>query len=1219
MSSEPPFTSELWRKLSDYLEKNPVAGHKLKAMFTKAVTYYGKIPDIVIVDEMKIPQLIIETKRKSDEGKLEDLYEPLGKAVVAQALCYAALALEHHNLDRTPLFATANRDTMVIFKGIEKGELNGFVDIEKCRERHASPEDWTKALKLGAYSKLLQEYFLARLEKPLSEDTIKELFDNYVAKWIIKAAITPAQLYRVLVDQLRYDIEKLHDEYVEDAVKTRVLKDPQYFGELHKLANLQGYVNGVLSPGLLLLCPGEDRSSIEKVCRPLAEKISKTFSKAKDPQQLFSLFTDIVDKRIDELVEYCKEGVKRGKAPPATCGKKVRDVVSFRNLSRMMTYALATKILAYKVLELHYNIPELTPLDIKNLKSSDDIIYTLNEYFEEAPKRIEEELRIKDFTPIFETGLYDKIVFKGLEATDRVNALIEIADAIKESLKLLPGVIGYVYEGFIPPRERHQLGEFYTPPAVARLIARWAIRSGSDKVLDGGCGSGTFLIEAYKRFLLLKFNKEYSKSYPTCKENINEHQDILNNLYGVDINAFATQLTSLHLMFMEPRCPFSRLNIVTKDFFSIPEPNFSIPKGDFDAVIGNPPYTRWTEIPKETKKLIMKRVRDLMKMYDLVANIKRGREPGIYVYWILHATKNLLKNGGRLGMIISNMWLQTDYGVDFGRFLLDNFRIKALIDISYRLFEALISTVIVLAEKEPNEDARNNNEVLLVRIPPMDSQLCEKETKLSDREVETKIDEALKCIESAITPNYEFDKNTLEVCRQSYGIWYGFIKQSEIPRDKKWISLFFERVEDIVKTLEKHPLMIRAEEWFKPSRGNSVWSIWALDHSKRPDLGAKEFFYFSKDKIDYWDTEVKGFGNDVMNYLVPAITTSKNVRTFTFTEKDWEEIRDRRSKKDEKEKYSDAWILVLHGSRDEVPQSLQEYIRWGESDECKTQIRGTRGGGRRCSEAVACRAREEAREEAEKEGRKPYFYGWYDLGGYIPTPIMTIYQPRYHPQFFLATMPNLITYHAIITLIPRIRVVLSNSTYDPVEFNKRYDNIIDNIRPDIELDEVEVKALLAYLNSTFNWLWLEQNARYIAKGPLGLEVNVVKRMPTLNVKKVDRKYVEELAQLFNKLESAIRLTISSNASSSKEGEEEEEGCEKLRMFKELRPIFREIDSKIAEILGIHVDVDALWDKAWEMMERRIKGASRKVTPGVEEIELNTSTKRSRKGKRKIDS
>jgi len=186
MSRELPFTFELCGKLNDYLNKYRVAGLKLKAMPTNAVIYYGKIPDIVIVNEMGIPQLIIETKRKSDEGKSEDLYKPLGEAVVAQALCYAALALEHHNLNETPLFATANRDTMVIFKGIEKGKLNGFVDIEKCKESHASPEDWAKALKLGAYSKLLQEYFLAWLEKPLSEDTIKKLFDNYVANWIIK-------------------------------------------------------------------------------------------------------------------------------------------------------------------------------------------------------------------------------------------------------------------------------------------------------------------------------------------------------------------------------------------------------------------------------------------------------------------------------------------------------------------------------------------------------------------------------------------------------------------------------------------------------------------------------------------------------------------------------------------------------------------------------------------------------------------------------------------------------------------------------------------------------------------------------------------------------------------------------------------------------------------------------------------------------------------------
>jgi hypothetical protein len=131
-------------------------------------------------------------------------------------------------------------------------------------------------------------------------------------------------------------------------------------------------------------------------------------------------------------------------------------------------------------------------------------------------------------------------------------------------------------------------------------------------------------------------------------------------------------------------------------------------------------------------------------------------------------------------------------------------------------------------------------------------------------------------------------------------------------------------------------------------------------------------------------------------------------------------------------------------------------------------------------------------------------------------------------------------------------------------------------------------------------------------------------MPILNVKKIDRRYVEELALLFDKLESAARLVMSTGASLSEEdkeeeGEEEEEGGKKLRMFKELRPIFREIDSKIAEILGVYVDVDELWRYAWEMMERRIKGAGRKVVPGTEGVELTASAKEVKKSKKKRSS
>jgi hypothetical protein len=693
------------------------------------------------------------------------------------------------------------------------------------------------------------------------------------------------------------------------------------------------------------------------------------------------------------------------------------------------------------------------------------------------------------------------------------------------------------------------------------------------------------------------------------------HEAILNQLYGIDINPFPLQLTAMNLAMRNARNPSSNMNLIRQDFFTIlpgyqtfasyttvtirgvkPRP-IPIPK-TFDTVVGNPPYTRWVEIPNKTQGMILQSLLPQFPAYDLRPDPNRGREPGIYIYWIMHATR-FLNEGGRLGMIISNMWMQTDYGVEFGRFLLDNYKIKALIDVSYRLFTALISTVIILAEKLSNEAERIQNKVLLVRVPPIDS-------RLSDVDVEKRLEDIFDCLMKAIDEGtYEFREDKLRECGK-LGVWYRFIEQGQIPRDKKWIGLFFGGV-DVVNRLEElaneGKLMIRADEWFRPSYGNALYlclTSWGIIHGVR-NLGAKEFFYFSEGKVDEWQKVHNQFRSRVMDCLIPAITRSQWVKAFVFTRSDWEELR--RGGKD-------AYLFICHKPRGELPSEVAEYVRWGESDECRTMIRGTRGGGRRCSEAVACRARE------EREARK-WFYGWYDLGGYVPTPIMAIYQARYHPQFFLVKMP-LATYHAIITFIPRVRVKVGNWVFNPGE----YRDVIEGVNDNVELDEVEVKALLAYLNSTFNWLWLEQNARYIAKGPLGLEVNIAERMPILNVKAIDRGKVEELARLFDELEAEARELMSLKPAANDppdegEGEEEEEvGGPKLEMFRRLRPIFKRIDTKIAEVLGIDVDVDVLWDQAWEMMERRVKGAEREARPGAKPITEEKPSEGRRRGRRR---
>mgnify|MGYP001772752797 FL=1 len=177
---------------------------------------------------------------------------------------------------------------------------------------------------------------------------------------------------------------------------------------------------------------------------------------------------------------------------------------------------------------------------------------------------------------------------------------------------------------------------------------------------------------------------------------------------------------------------------------------------------------------------------------------------------------------------------------------------------------------------------------------------------------------------------------------------------------------------------------------FELSRGNSFWSVWSIKHGRRPDVGAKDFFYLDESKVQRYGLK---------DYAYPALTSARYAKWFTFKEEDWKELR---------KKGSPCYFFICHKPREKLPKNVLDYIKWGET-ECRTMIRGTRGGGKICSQALACQAREK---------KKDLFYGWYDLGGVVEAPIMAIYQSQYKTRFMLVEYP-VVTYHAIITFIPK--------------------------------------------------------------------------------------------------------------------------------------------------------------------------------------------------------
>ncbi|MGQ9787899.1 MAG: HsdM family class I SAM-dependent methyltransferase [Candidatus Hadarchaeaceae archaeon] len=334
---------------------------------------------------------------------------------------------------------------------------------------------------------------------------------------------------------------------------------------------------------------------------------------------------------------------------------------------------------------------------------------------------------------------------------------------------------------------------------VCELITRWCIRSPEDVLLDPGVGSGGFLLQAYKR---LQEKKIGPSVISVVRPDV--HERILSQLYAVDLNPFPAHLSAMGVSIKNIKVPSTKLNVLVSDFFALQpgqkvlspykvktiareeEREIVLPK--FDAVVGNPPYTRWTEIPEETQELIRQNMKKLMREYGLTPQVSRGVEPGIYTYWIMHAN-SFLKEGGKLGMIISNTWLQTDYGIGFGNFLLDHFRIKAVIDTALKLFkDALVTTCIVLAEKETDEAERLENEVVFIHISG--------EVESAD------VDGLLRAVKTGSSNGY-----TITV-----------VKQKELLKDRKWFNFFFETVD-----ISKHPLITKLGELFEPSYGNVVY------------------------------------------------------------------------------------------------------------------------------------------------------------------------------------------------------------------------------------------------------------------------------------------------------------------------------------------------------------------------------------------------------------
>lgn len=301
-------------------------------------------------------------------------------------------------------------------------------------------------------------------------------------------------------------------------------------------------------------------------------------------------------------------------------------------------------------------------------------------------------------------------------------------------------VLGNIYEQYlshilkktdkrakVESKEAHrkEQGIYYTPTYIVEFIVNntlgEALRTVKPvdadklKVLDISCGSGSFLLKAFDT--LDNYYQRNEKNYAQARldtetdaEKVTRKTKILkNNIYGVDLDPKAVEIAQLNLLLKAAetrhRLPDLRGNIKcgnslidqsldeeTRPFDWKKEFPEIIKDGGFDVIIGNPPYIDSEEMSKSQPN-----ERAYLTMTFTTA---KGNWDIFCIF--LERGLQLLKENGRLGLIVPNKLLSADYAKAIRTKISENYIVGIRDYAKVNVFaDAAVYPIVIIIQKSP--------------------------------------------------------------------------------------------------------------------------------------------------------------------------------------------------------------------------------------------------------------------------------------------------------------------------------------------------------------------------------------------------------------------------------------------------------------------------------------------------------------------------------------
>ncbi len=248
------------------------------------------------------------------------------------------------------------------------------------------------------------------------------------------------------------------------------------------------------------------------------------------------------------------------------------------------------------------------------------------------------------------------------------------------SFKDLPiELISHIYQLFVNDTD----SSIYTPPFLVRLMLDEALswprldrlQQKNEIILDPACGSGIFLVEAYKRLVLHWRSRNEWK-----RPNVTVLKGLLSKVHGIDLEPGAVELAAFSLCLalcdaLEPETirasiklfpPLAGKTLHQSCFFDAK--GRGLVKEPIGVVVGNPPFKSSLNTPgAERSYLQYKKTHGPLPDKQLA-------------YLFLHEAMGMVAAGGVLSMLQQYSFLYNQQSLGFRRQFIASWDVRELLD-----------------------------------------------------------------------------------------------------------------------------------------------------------------------------------------------------------------------------------------------------------------------------------------------------------------------------------------------------------------------------------------------------------------------------------------------------------------------------------------------------------------------------------------------------------